>query len=154
MTEKRVLVSDDNMASLVCPKCGNLRVVNVEQYVEKTSRIKCKCVCGHAYPVILDRRKFYRVQTNLPGLFYTQGGRKKNPMRVTDISRSGVQFKLDDAPEFEVGERGLVEFQLDDTRKTPVRRYLIVRKIEEKTVGAEFEAALDYENTEPVLMYI
>jgi len=100
---------------------------------------------------MLERRKFYRKDTNLPGAYfykktnlpgtYTHEGRNdRGLMTVINISRSGLKIRLNVPRNFIPGDRLLVEFNLDDRERSPIKKSVIVRNVQEKFVGVEFAA--------------
>jgi hypothetical protein len=136
--KQTVFVNSENKAVFTCPKCTKAKTVNVSNLVNEKKEVKVKCVCGHIYPVILERRKFYRKKTSLPGIFMLEENKKEYSMTVTNISRFGLEFKSSESEKLKTGDLVGVEFRLDDKSRSLIRKKIIIRKIEEKTVGAEF----------------
>ncbi len=111
--------------------------------------LECQCECVHYYTVMLDRRKFYRKSTDLPGVYSCQktnlSGSHKSEykddrgfMRVTDISRSGLKIRVNGAQTFLPGDRLYVEFNLDDRARSYIKKSVIVRSLQGQCVGMEF----------------
>ncbi len=146
MTSK-VFVNSENKATFTCPACTKARTVDVTKFLESkaSARVKAKCPCGHSYSVELERRKFYRKETKLPGVFKSDKNGKESPMTVTNISRSGLQFTTSESRYLEIEDRVAVEFRLDDKNKSLIKKKAIVRKIEGKFIGAEFCFIDDYD---------
>ena len=90
MDELRIFVTGDQ-ATIICPKCDVSRTANIEKLLKSEIQIKinCKCKCGHTFKAIIERRKYYRKNIELPGLFYSINDMKKTFMVVKDVSRSG-----------------------------------------------------------------
>ncbi len=142
MTE-RVFIARDDTATFICPKCGNTTTANVSKYayLDKRVRVNCRCSCGHRFTSILEKRKQYRKKTNLPGSFVyhgQQGEMDKGLMTVLDISSNGLKIKLNAPRDFRVGDMLDVEFNLDDKRRTLIRKKVIIRNINQKMVGTAF----------------
>jgi hypothetical protein len=146
---EKVFVNENNIAVFICPECKKSRNVDVSKYKNlcKASKIKCNCPCGHSYNAILEKRKHYRKQTNLPGIyvnivssigtnFLEEVGR--GTLRVTDISRTGIQFTLNIQHDFSINDKILVEFRLDDKQKTLIKKEVIIKNINGLKIGAEF----------------
>jgi len=100
---------------------------------------------------MLERRKFYRKGTNLPGAYtykktnlpgtYTLEGKDdRGLMTVINISRSGLKLRVNVTRDFQPGDILNVEFNLDDRDRSPIKKSVIVRNIQEKLVGVEFAA--------------
>jgi hypothetical protein len=138
-----VFVPDNNIATFVCPECNASKNTDVTKYkeLEKLVRLKIKCTCGSSYSVTLERRRYYRRKTDLPGnyVYRSSGGQEqKGPVSVTEISRGGLRLKFMVLPKFETGARFYVEFHLDDKQQTLIRKEVAARMITDRFIGAEF----------------
>lgn len=146
---EKVFVNENNIAVFICPECKKSRNVDVSKYknLDKASKIKCSCPCGHSYNAILEKRKHYRKKTNFPGIyvniissiganFLEEVGR--GTLKVTDISRTGIQFTLNIQHDFSLHDKILVEFRLDDKQKTLIKKKVIIKNINGLEIGAEF----------------
>ncbi len=143
MAEK-VFITSNDMATFVCPQCGNVSTVNVTKFasLNKKVTVKCRCNCGHHFTVSLEKRRQYRKTTDLPGLYFYRthtGDLDKGIMRVVDISTTGLKLKLNVARTFELGELLRVEFHLDDKRRTLIEKHVRVRNVQSNLVGTAFE---------------
>lgn len=139
-TEKKVFMTSDNMATFVCPKCEKAKTVDVSQYknINKAVRVKCRCTCRHTYTVLLERRKHFRKKTKLFGQYYFGSPKNRGLMTVTDISRTGLKFEVSVTPHFKIGDTLFVDFELDDSHKTLIKKEVIVRSINGLRIGVEF----------------
>ena len=148
MVEK-IFIPPNKKAEFVCPKCKKTKLVDISRYrnLAKASKIKCKCPCGHSYTAIFATRKNYRKTTNLRGVyihivsnigddFCEEIG--KGVFTICDISTNGVQIKLNTEQAFAVGERLLIEFNLDDPKKTSISKDIVIKSIHGIDIGAEF----------------
>lgn len=140
---EKVFITSNNTATFVCPQCGNVTTTNVSKFAstDKKITVKCHCNCGHHFSVSLEKRRQYRKVTNLPGMYYHRmdnGDMDKGMMRVVDISSTGLKLKLNVARNFEIGTLLRVEFELDDRRRTPVNKRVIVRNVKQDLVGTSF----------------
>ncbi len=142
MTEK-VHITSKQMATFICPKCQKSKTVNVSKYasLDKIVKVKVTCPCGYGYTSILEKRKKYRKETNLPGSFvrlvdgrHAGGGL----MTVRDLSTSGLKIQFNSQHNFTVGDVILVEFSLDDSHRTLIKKKVIVRNIVGHKIGTEF----------------
>ena len=108
------------MATFVCPKCSTSKTVNVSKYanLDKLVKVNVKCPCGHAYTSILEKRKQYRKESNLPGSYIHSAEGKADDrglMTVKDVSATGLKLKLNVTQNFAIGDRMQVEFHLVST---------------------------------------
>ena len=142
MSEK-VYITSKKMATFVCPKCQKSKTVDVSQYanMDKIVKVKVSCPCGYGYTSILEKRKKDRKETNLPGSFvHLIDGRQAGGglMSVKDLSTSGMKIQISSQHKCKVGDIILVEFHLDDTHRTLIKKKVIARNIVGDNIGTEF----------------
>jgi hypothetical protein len=147
--EHRVFINDRGEGTFICPACNNGVIRDLSQFAQaKTAiRLKCKCSCGNAYRVLLERRQHFRKPVNLVGMFIFSGSNghpTKGLIKVRDISQSGIQFSINSMPEFGVGDKLIIEFTLDDEERSQIRETGIVQWIQSNTVGLDFQATDHY----------
>lgn len=141
---QRVYISQTNDATFTCPKCERTITVNVASYaaLHKSVKVRSRCTCGHTWVSILEKRKQYRKQVHLTGTYkqFVSGNPvDKGRMTIVDISKGGLKLKVDrPAYPFDVGHRLDVEFELDNRRKTLIRRSVFVKNIDGPFVGTAF----------------
>jgi len=153
---EKVFITDDNTATFACPKCKRHKTTDVTKYkhIETSVRVKIKCPCGHAYDVILERRRYLRKNINLNGKFIYLKNDEAGGMTVTDISRYGLRLKLKFPYNFEVGDKLLLDFTLDDKQESFVsNKEVIVRSVKGLSVGAEFAHTEHYDSLGQYLLY-
>jgi hypothetical protein len=142
MTQK-VYVTSKQMATFSCPQCARSKTVDVSKYatIDKVVKVNVKCPCGHTYKTILEKRRQYRKESNLPGTYvHFIDGRPQNRglMTVKDLSTSGVKLKLNVKQNFAIGDQMQIEFHLDDSHRTLIKKTVIIRNQHEQFIGAEF----------------
>lgn len=140
--DQTVFISN-NTATFRCPKCGKARTADVSRYTATDRRItvNCTCVCGHRFRCRLEKRQQYRKGANLPGRFTLlgdAGAEDTGLANVVDLSATGLKLKLTVARAFPIGTLLLVEFRLDDSKRTPIKKRVIVRNVSGLFVGASF----------------
>ncbi len=138
--ERRVFINSENKATFVCQKCAKSKTVDVSKYqaVDRAVRVKIHCTCGHNYRVLLERRKSFRKDTRLSGVYIFGPKKHRGPIAVKDLSRTGVKFEVLDRRVFQPGHRLMIEFHLDDSQRTLIRKEVVVRSLFDRLVGAEF----------------
>ena len=138
----KIFVNVENLAAFKCPECGLTRTEDMtpHQSLGKTINTKCNCKCGHTFfvTVIMEKRKYYRKETNLPGEFSTLTSKAAGLMTVKNISLSGLRFKLNESKELKVGDRVNVEFTLDDKQRSLIQKEAEIKFIKELNIDAEF----------------
>ena len=159
MSEK-VFISIDNTATIVCPKCEKSKTENVSKYLETNEAVMLKhhCSCGYLHTVLLERREKHRKAVNLPGKychFLPAGQETKGSITVKDISRAGLNFKLNENEKqnFVIGTKLFVEFHLDDEPKTLIKKEVIVRNIRGLHIGSEFNSVDLYDSALGLYMF-
>jgi hypothetical protein len=155
MDEIRIF-ANGNQAVFICPKCDVTRTADVSKLLnfEIQIKINCKCKCGHTFKAIIERRKFYRKDSELPGFFYSLNDLKKTFMVVKDISRSGCRLKMNPTNNtFTIGERIFLEFSLDDSLKSLIRKEATIRSNSGDCIGIEFDAIEQYDKLGRYLMF-
>jgi hypothetical protein len=141
MVEK-IYITSKQMATFVCPKCRNTKRVNVSKYaaLDKVVKVNVKCPCGYAYTSILEKRKKYRKETRLHGTYIRiVDGREVHSglMTVKDLSLNGMKLVINNDHGCVPGDVILVEFRLDDTQRSLVRKKVIIRNINGSEIGTE-----------------
>jgi hypothetical protein len=154
MTE-RIFVNQDGTATIICPQCGKLKQADVKKYLELEScvRLRCRCICGYSYVSELERRKFIRKKTNFPGSFNRISNGSQGLMKVCDVSRSGLKLQMSKNEKFVPGDELHVEFRLDDSNRSIIKKYVVVRKIEDGFIGVEFKSMDHYDQLGAYLMF-
>ena len=140
---QKAFISSNNKVTFSCPQCKYTRTVDVSKYkaLEKAVKIKVHCPCGHDYPVMIERRKQFRKAVSLPGTFtriYNQRRAGSGSMVVKDVSRNGLSIRVNDASHMNVGEILEVDFKLDDNKRSPILKEVVIRKISGYDLGTEF----------------
>ena len=142
MIEKTYITSQQT-CTFVCPKCQKSKTVNVSQYagLDKIIKVNVRCPCGFSYNSILDKRRQYRKETNLDGIYtHIVNGREAGggSMTVKDLSTGGLKLQINENHGCAAGDIVKVEFRLDDTHKSLIRRKVIVRNTYKRMAGMEF----------------
>jgi hypothetical protein len=160
---KKIYISSENTATLVCPQCEKAKVIDATRYLKREGPIKVKftfkcrhCYCGtehalecdgtdckkgHTLAVLLERRRYFRKNVNLKGIIKNESG-VETPMIVIDLSKKGLLLKLIHPETYEQGETFTVLFELDDPQRSEIKKDVIVRKIiPPNQLGVEFTSA-------------
>lgn len=140
---RRIFPTAEDLAAIECPRCKKTKLTDVSRFkkVGRKVDIKARCPCGHVFTVTLERRRHFRKASNFPGIYkVTTAGKTpiSGTMTVKDLSLLGIKMQLNVPPSIEIGDQMLVEFRLDDARRSLIRKEVIVRSIDESVIGAEF----------------
>ena len=140
---QKAFITSNNKVTFSCPQCKKARTVDVTRHkaLEKAVKIKIHCPCGHDYPVMLERRQQFRKEVSLPGTFtriYNDRRAGSGSMVVKDVSRNGLSLRVNDTSFMKVGDILEVDFKLDDAKRSPILKEVIIRKIIGFDLGTEF----------------
>jgi hypothetical protein len=140
MIPKKAFINKHNQATFVCPSCGDAKVIDVTQFlaIKKPVRFKRKCGCGQVTPFLLERRQFYRKPVDIDGVGRLLKNNAEIPIRIRDLSRSGLKIDLLEKGGLEIGDKMFVEFRLDNKQRTLIQREVVVRKMFGLSLGTEF----------------
>lgn len=137
-----VYVTGNNTAVVRCPDCQRTKTVDVSAYreVKQALRLKVKCPCGRITTSILEKRRVFRKEIDLPGTYihYVEGRPKdKGAMTVKDISISGMKLMIPSIASFAAGDVLQISFRLDDAHRSQIQKKVIVRNINPPYIGVE-----------------
>ncbi len=137
-----VFLNEKNEATFVCKSCGIsvTRQLGKVIYAKSAIRVKCKCKCGNVFRVLVERRRDSRKSVDLLGMCHYLNAyniAEKRLIKVLDISRTGLQFSINDMPKFTVGDKVFADFKLDDINFTEIKVKGAVKRIRSKHVGIE-----------------
>ncbi len=140
---ERVFITSQNTAKFVCPECQRSKIADVSKYLnlDKKIKVNVKCPCGNKFAALLEKRKQYRKETNLPGSFihYTDGKMTgRGLMTICDLSLTGMKLKVDYEYHFSEGDVLEVRFFLDNPQKTAMNKKVIVKITNMPFIGTEF----------------
>jgi hypothetical protein len=142
---KKVYVKPNNHGTILCD-CGKTRTLDMSQFSKRITEVKVTCKCGKTFTSEFDYRQNYRRIVNLYGSVTLSNNRIYH-IQVYDISMSGVGFEIigrenmlhvDDHISCKLGDYINIKFRLDDVHKSQVDRTVVVRRIANNQIGAEF----------------
>jgi len=116
---KKVYVDDTNQATIICPKCGFEKNVDVTNFKNTIKKLKAKCRCGEVFRLTLEFRKHPRKKVRLNGEYYVQGRDEKGEIIIEDIT---VELK----------------FTLDNPMRTEIHKLVKIIWIIDRTVGVQY----------------
>jgi len=145
MTDTKVHVRENNTATLMCPACGAVKHIAVDDFRHGQHTISVRCRCQHVFTVLLDFRRHYRKQTSLPGIYeiISQGGIGGGIIHINNISRGGVGFTVSGLHRIEKGQELYIEFQLNDKKKTTLKKRVLVKSVLQNTIGCQFKDTVE-----------
>ena len=140
MLHTKAFVRADGSTTIICPTCRMAKNISATPFKGKKHLLKVGCPCGEAFTIQLDFRHHYRKKTTFPATFsfVDNPADGKIKVQLTDISLSGVAFVSNTPKLVQVGLDLIIEFTLDDKKKTLIKKKITVRNIRDKVIGCEF----------------
>jgi len=146
-TIKKIYADANGLVMFVCQDCGKVQKEQAQAYKGIRGPVKIQCKCGNAYDVEIEFRRSCRKETRLDGIYSTAstpGNWVK--MIVKDLSMQGCKFETPKANLLNPDEEIKIEFRLNNSKNSLIRKRAIVRYVSNNYVGCEFKesvAALD-----------
>lgn len=135
----KAFVPDNGLAVITCPHCKKTRQTPVAHYCGKKHQIKARCSCGESFLLQLEFRKNYRKPAKLTGTYrIVSKGAGGGSVTIQDISRNGVGFTVDTPHNIVAGQKIMLEFSLDNKKKTHLAKEAIIRSVKDDQIGCEF----------------
>jgi len=136
----KVYVRENNIATIVCPKCRSAKHFDAGKYRHQRHKFSVRCRCQHVFTVQLDFRRNFRKQTSLHGTYevLSKGAHGGGIIHITNISRGGLGFTVSGLHDIQKGQLVQVEFQLNDKKKTVLNKQAVIRTVDKNSIGCEF----------------
>jgi hypothetical protein len=141
---KKVYVTKDGKAILVCPHCGTSKTVDVKRFKGSKDALKIRCTCQSEFAASLEFRAAYRKNTDLKG-HYTKLPVSWGDMTVKNLSLTGVGFVTSGEHQLKEGDDVTLKITLDDAGGSVIRKKAVVRVVRDEYVGCEFEGPVEYD---------
>ncbi len=135
---KKVYVDHTNIATIICPKCGLEKNIDVANFKDTHKKLKAKCRCGEIFRFTLEYRKHYRKKVRLPGEYSVQGKDERGEIIIEDISASGIRFASLKPHYISRNDTVELKFTLDNQMRTQIQGLVKIAWMIDRNVGAEF----------------
>jgi hypothetical protein len=142
---KKVYVDDTNQATIICPKCGFEKTVDVTEFKDSQKRLKAKCKCGETYRFIIEFRTKYRKDVRLPGEYIAKEKGVMGEIIVRELSLTGIRFESLKPHQMSTGDILEVKFKLDNPLRKEIRKLVKVIWTKDRIVGAYYTERKFYE---------
>jgi hypothetical protein len=127
-----------NHVTVICPKCGLKKNINVFKYKDTHKRLKAKCKCGEIFRLSLEFRRFYRKIVRLAGEYFVQDKDEKGEVLIKDISMTGINFEAIKPHNIAKHDTIEVKFTLDNPDKTELDTLVKIMWAKDLNVGGLF----------------
>ena len=135
---KKIYVDHTNIATIICPKCGLEKNIDVANFKDTHKKLKAKCRCGEIFRFTLEYRKHYRKKVQLPGEYFVQEKDERGEIIIEDISASGIRFASLKPHYISRNDTVELKFTLDNQMRTQIQGLVKIAWIIDRNVGAEF----------------
>lgn len=138
---EKIFLDNQNRATFTCPKCSKSWTKDLSGFKDSNNKriqLKCKCPCGHAFPVIQERRKGLRRTVTITGAYFHIQREIRGLITIKNISKSGVGLELSTEQNINPGDKLQLKFNLDNSRRSFVDKEGIIKKIKDNFVGLQF----------------
>ena len=136
---EKVYADHTNQVTIICPKCGTEKNIDVTNFKDTHKRLKAKCRRGEVFRLTLEFRKHYRKKALLPGEYFVLGKDEKGEILIEDISMGGIRFAS--LKPHQISRNDIVElkFTLDNPQRTDIHTLVKIMWIIDRNVGVQFD---------------
>lgn len=136
----KALLDENHIALFLCPSCKKhyRRDLSSVKGIGQGSTVSCRCPCGAAFSIVMDRRRHRRKPTTINGGYLHQRRQLRGGITVRNLSRSGAGIELHSPRRIFEGDTLTLKFNLDDNRKTFIAKEAVIRKKKGTYLGVEF----------------
>lgn len=139
MLIQKIYIDASSRATILCSNCGRSKVADVSRYTSHDGSIKVRCSCGFIFAFELVKRRQYRKAVKLWGEYIRMGAVKEvGEIIVEDLSRTGLAFSTILKNNIRVNDILKTKFVLDNPQKSMIVRNVVVKRINGRSIGAEF----------------
>jgi hypothetical protein len=136
----KAYVQGDDCITIRCPDCNQPACIKVESFRNKCNTLRVRCTCKTVFKVRVDYRRFYRKPTRIPGSFVPAGqpDQGEEEILIINISKEGMGFKVFTGHGVKQSDTLWVSFELDDRKKTCLRKKVQVQSVNDDVIGCRF----------------
>jgi hypothetical protein len=147
MPTTKTFVRNDDTATVICPACQTAKDIAVGKFRHCKHTITIHCHCQETFKVSFDFRRHYRKAVSLNGTYeiISKGRVGGGILQINDISRNGLGFTVSGQHQIEEGQNLRVEFQLNDKKKTLLKKEVIVKEVQQNSIGCQFKDNVEME---------
>lgn len=151
----RVFATNDGAYALQCPKCERSELVSADHFETSGWILKVICPCSCSFRIIREMRKVFRKEVQLSGSFTHDSddlnrlevSGKWFPMEVTNISKSGLNFKTAMTRLFQVDGNIQLRFNLDNSSNSVINKSALIKSVRQNNVGCQFQNTDKHDTT-------
>jgi hypothetical protein len=133
---KKVYADDTNTVTIICPKCGFEKNIDMTKFEGRQQTLKVECRCGEINQFIVEFRKQYRKDVSLPGEYIVRQNKEKGEMLIRELSLKGIRFESLRPHKISTNDTLDVTFKLDNPMRSKISRTFKVIWIRDRMIGA------------------
>jgi hypothetical protein len=137
-TTKTLYKDKDNNVTISCPHCGHSRTISITKFKKLFAPIKVRCVCQALFYISIESREYFRKVVNLHGTYLHHRSKSFDYIYVENLSLSGIGFKTNMKSKLQVNDIIEIKFTLDNHQQTEICKTGVVRRVNDRSIGAEF----------------
>lgn len=142
---RKIHVPPGDEARIICERCGFTQRTNIESF-DLDKHYKVICHCGHEFRILIEQRAAHRVETHLDGIYSKVGNDYvSGTMTVENLSFFGIGFTTERRDDIHVGDVIRIKFRLDDAPQSTIVKEVLVKWVDNTSVGGEFGDFNTYE---------
>ena len=127
-----------NHVTIICPKCGLKKNINVFKFKDTHKRLKAKCKCGEVFRLSLEFRRYHRNIVQLAGEYFVQEKDEKGEVLIKDISMTGINLETLKPHNMAKYDTVELKFTLDNPDKTELNTLVKIMWVSDLNIGGYF----------------
>ncbi|MGO9313405.1 MAG: PilZ domain-containing protein [Syntrophobacteraceae bacterium] len=133
----KVYVIGKEKADVICPSCSKANVILFAD-TDMSQNCEIECSCTNTILVIFEKRRSFRRRVLLTGTCFSKSDPPEGTtVKISNLSRTGVQFLKDTGEKLELNETIRVRFR-PKLSNNVIRCTALVKNIDGNSIGVKF----------------
>jgi hypothetical protein len=132
----KIFVNNLNKATICCPKCNSLKIIDATTLKATAKKVKISCKCGEVFRAFFEFRRSFRKAVTLDGKYKALNRPKRGNIVVKDLSVGGIGFSCNPAHNIKPGDLLEVAFTLNDPQRSTIVLKIRVQHAKDGVIGA------------------
>lgn len=144
MKSCKLFIGTTASVTVICPACGKAKSVETCKIPAHINSFRAKCPCGEVFTVNVERRRYYRRDTDFYGTLYRDSRKNRaiTDIHVVDLSMKGMKCSCEwqnyVKMEIKVGDEFHVRLLMGDDENGWLEGKVVVRNVRQDILGLEF----------------
>lgn len=135
---KKLYKNKNNEVMISCSHCGNTKSISVTKFKKLFTPIKVTCACRGSFYISVESREYYRKNVSLHGTYLHHRSKSFDYIYIENLSLSGIGFKTNMKGDLRIDDIIEIKFMLDNNKQTEICKTGIVKRVDDRSIGAEF----------------